>query len=291
MVKSQVERFVPPPLAATGTDDALPNDVDALKAMIVDLTRRVEVAERRAERAESRAEAAERKAATLSHLQSKTTGILRNNKLRQERFTSVALAYQFGNREAAGDPGEDGLFPIPLARIAESAGVSTNTVSRHITTLEAAGVLRKQMRWIPERVDTATGEIIPGHKRQFIGPVGNVVDFVEAVTALDPKRFKKNSDGELVEVGAWGGAQASCPEHPNAGTVKRWTLHCAECDRQLDAGEEHLDPEGVNRQVAALDPCVASHYRSRNGGIDYTTSQLPTAPLLALGCMVRHCQA
>jgi hypothetical protein len=35
-----------------------------------------------------------------------------------------------------------------------------------------AGVLVKELRFIPERVDPETGEITGGHKRQYIGPAG-----------------------------------------------------------------------------------------------------------------------
>jgi primase-polymerase (primpol)-like protein len=275
IVNPQVAVLDPLPLAATGTDDALPDDVDALKAMIVTLTHRVEAAEQRAERAEARAAEAERKTAMLSRVQSRTVGIIRNNRLRQERFTAIALTNLFAHRESAGirqaDEQDDGLYKIPLGAVAEAAGISEDTASKHIATFETTGVLKKRKRWVPERINRETGEITPGRWRQFIGPATNVVDFVEAVAALDPKRTRK--DG--TEVGAWGGARTSCPDHPNAGTVKRWTLHCAECDRQLDAGEERIDAEEGNPQLADVAPSVASHYRSRNGGIDY--NDLPAA--------------
>ncbi len=262
----QVAGLLPPSLAATGTDDAspnaLPDDIATLKRMIVTLTRRVEAADRRAEQAEARAAAAESRAATLSMVQSRTTGIVRNNKLRQERFTAVALSYQFANREAAGDTGDNGLYPIPLARVAEAAGVSEDTASKHIATLAEAGVIRKITKWVPEQIDQ-DGVITGGHKRQFIGPVGNVVDFIDAVANLEPKRTKK--DGSPDE--GWGGARPRCPDHPDARVILRTTRHCAECDRELGVVDEQPEEAGTRRNphVADLDPPVANVYRSRNG--------------------------
>jgi DNA-binding transcriptional ArsR family regulator len=238
-------------------DPELPDDVPGLKAVVADLTARLEAAEQRADRAERRAE-------MLSAVQSKTTRIIRNKQLGQERMTAVALTYAFANREAAGDAGDGGLYPITLGRIAEAAGVSEDAAGRHVKTLAEAGVLRKELRWMPERIDTETGEIFPGHKRQFIGPPSNVIDFVDAIATLAPEKPKN-----------WGGTRTACPDHPDAGTVKRWSLHCAECDRLLDRGEEHSAPGAgpqdavfVGTDPATLLPPVVNHYRYRKMRID-----------------------
>lgn len=276
--KPHLAVFPPAPLAATGTDDAaaLPDDVVALKAMIVGLTRRLEVAEHRVERAEARATAAERRADMLSTVQSKTSRIIRNNRLGQERMTAVALSYEFANLEAAGDAGDNGLHPIPLARIAEAAGVSEDAAGKHVKKLADAGVIRKVLRWEPERVDQQTGELLaPARKRQYIGPAGNVVDFVDAVAHLEPEKPK-----------GWGGARIGCPDHPDAGTVKRWSLHCAACDRLLDRGEEARPPEpnpqdavfvDANTDTGSTDsaeppPPVVRHYRYRDSRVDHNVA-------------------
>lgn len=274
------------PLAATGTDDAtanaLPDDVATLKAMIADLTRQVEAAERRADAAEARS-------AMLGRVQSTTGRIIRNRRLGQERMTAVALAYSFANREAAGDAGDGGLYAIPLARIAETAGVSEDSAGKHVKKLAEAGVLRKELRWVPERVDTATGEILPGRHRQYIGPAeGRVVDFVEAVAALAPSVPK-----------GWGGDRTACPDHPNAGTVKRWTLHCAECDRTLDKGEDFRaaepkpqdagpppddpfagDTPTPEPRIAAPYPPVDGHLGDRKRRVDHNARPPARIPII-----------
>ncbi len=208
----------PKPQDADMVSEELANDVAGLKAIIIDLRSRVIAAEARAEAAEARAD-------KLSDLQSKTTSIIRNSKLGQERFTAVALAYQLGNRESSGDEGDNGLHRMPLARIAEAAGVSEDTASKHLKKLADANVIRRKVDWVPEKIDRSTGEITPGHKALFVGTVTNVTDFVDAVARLEPDIPK-----------TWGGRLDRCEpcrEHPNAGMIKRTTWHCADCDTVL----------------------------------------------------------
>ncbi len=241
------------PLAATGTEDAiaagtddLPDDLPTLKAMIVDLGRRVEAAERRAARAEERA-------ARLGELQSKTVRIMGNNHLRTARTTAAVLSYEFANREAADDPGDNGLYPIPLKRIAERAGCSEDAAASHIELLASNGAIRKETRWIPEQIDE-DGVIMGGHKRQFLGPVGNAVTFAETVATLTPAKASN-----------WGGKRVACPDHPEAGTVKRWTLHCAECDRELDAGEDYQAPKASPQDAELVDIAPSKRPPRRSG--------------------------
>ncbi|MGI8912167.1 MAG: hypothetical protein ACR2JY_00005, partial [Chloroflexota bacterium] len=38
----------------------------------------------------------------------------------------------------------------------------------------------------------------------------------------------------------WGGSRSGCPEHPEAGTVTRWSKACLVCGQVLDQGEDRL---------------------------------------------------
>ncbi len=241
-------------LAATGTEDAigtdaesLPDDLPTLKAMILDLSRRVEAAEQRAARAEQRAE-------RLGELQSKTVRIVGNNKLRSARTTAAVLSYEFANREAADDPGDNGLYPIPLKRIAERAGCSEDAAASHIELLASNGAIRKETRWIPEQIDPETGEITGGHKRQFLGPIGDAISFADHVAALTPQKPSN-----------WGGKRVACPDHPTAGTVKRWSVHCAECDRELDNGEDYQAPKASPQDAELVDIAPSKRPPRRSG--------------------------
>jgi hypothetical protein len=166
-----------------------------------------------------------------------------------------------------------------LARIAERAGCSEDAAGRHIKKLVDYGVLRKELRTIPERVDPSTGEITPLQRRQYIGPAGTAAAFVDTVAALVPAEPKK-----------WGGTPA-CRWHPHAGTIKRVTLHCAECGEQLGEPAETFHPPAPNPQVAESahedqpDPIVADadHLPCVDTSIDAAARRFgsPAAPLFA----------
>jgi hypothetical protein len=250
-----------------------PDPTAACEVRLAALERENAALRARLDAAEQRAQAAEERAAMLAKVQSRASAIIRNKRLGQERITAIPLAYAFANRESAGDPGDNGLHPIPLARIAEDAGISQDAASKHIAKLVEAGVLIKELRYIPERVDPETGEITGGHKRQYIGPAGGtVIDFVEAVANLDPATPKN-----------WGGKRTVCPDHPDAGTVKRWTVHCADCDRVLDRGEE-FRAAAPNPHLAEYQtddhgdhaPPVVSTLRGRNGPTYHNDTMVAT---------------
>jgi hypothetical protein len=219
---------VPPVLA-----DA--DEVTGLRAQVRDLT------EKNA-RLEARVE-------SLSALVSLSASVMRNPHLKAEGGTAVVLGHQFANRETTGDPGADGLYPIPLARIAEARGISEDSASKHIATLVGAGALRKSLRWEPEAVNPETGEVTGGHKRQYIGPVGTANDFMRTCTTLSPKRVRRDGTPQT----NWGGSRTTCPDHPQAGSVLRWSLQCAACNRILDSGTGPVDPTtGPNPQDAVM---------------------------------------
>ncbi len=189
------------PLAATGTD-GLPDDIPALKQIIRDLNRRVDVAERRAQDAEH-------KAAMLSQVRARPPASCRTR--RSGRSASPPLPSRIGSPICSrrGMQEERGLHAITLKSVAEAAGVSDDAASKHIGKLVDAGVLRKEVRWIPSGIDPETGEITNGHKRQYIGPVKwNVIDFVEAVASLQPEKPK-----------TWGGRVDRC--RPCTGAPRR----------------------------------------------------------------------
>jgi hypothetical protein len=115
--------------------------------------------------------------------------------------------------------------------------------------LVGAGALRKSLRWEPEAVNPETGEVTGGHKRQYIGPVGTANDFMRTCTTLSPKRVRRDGTPQT----NWGGSRTTCPDHPQAGSVLRWSLQCAACNRILDSGTGAVDPTtGPNPHLAGL---------------------------------------
>ncbi len=219
------------------------DDIAELKLIILDLTKRLDLAEARAAKAEARAD-------MLSEVQSKATSIIRNNKLGQERFTAIALAYRFGNRESTGDLGDDGLYRFKLRDVAREAGISEDTAAAHIAKLQKSGVLRKENKWCPDEtwIDVSTGEMHTGVKGQFLGPVGNVTNFIEAVARLVPEEKK-----------TWGGRAdrvKPCAKHPDANIIKTTVWACEECgdvlyrEKEIEAPKPH-DAGLVDEDLAA----------------------------------------
>ena len=171
---------------------------------------------------------------------SRTTAVLGNDRLGQERFTALALSQELGCRR----PDEEGWIRAPREAIGARVGIAPDTVSRHSAKLETLGLIEKKLVRLDEEVNQQTGEIIPARTitlyrvPEAIG--GTVTNFQDAVAKADPKQPK-----------AWGGSRPACPDHPHAGTIKRWTIHCAEatCNRVLDTGEEPI--QNQERHLAA----------------------------------------
>ena len=202
---------------APETVDGLPDDLTALKLIVIDL--RAEVAGLRGQVDDERSArlAAEARADRSARLQSRTAAILGNPHLGQERVVGVALSHEFAHRESAGDTGSDGRYRVPLARVAERAGVSKETASRGIKRLEALGTLSRRIVMVPETIDPETGEIIPMHRELFVGPTTDALSFAEAVATIVPEAPKPK----------WGGTPNRCPDHPDAKVIRRTTWECA----------------------------------------------------------------
>jgi hypothetical protein len=215
--------------AASDAEGALPDDPASLKRIIRALTRSLDEQRARADRLEQRL-------VLLSEVQSRSAAINRNRDLGPTRTTATAVVNLLASKAAAGAVGPDGMVEARLAGergLAEAAGVSTDTASRHLDQLAEMGTIRRETRWIPDRMDPATGVVHPGHKLTYIGlqEGATVVDLAAALAQAKPEKPRN-----------WGGKRTACPDHPDAGTVKRWSLHCAECDRLLDRGEDAIAP-------------------------------------------------
>jgi hypothetical protein len=218
--------------AATGasTDGPpLPDDPAALKQIIRTLTRALD--DQRAKTADL-----ERRLVMLGELQSRSAAINRNRDLGPARTTANAVVNFLASKAAAGAVGPDGMVEARLAGkrgLAEAAGVSTDTASKHLERLAEVVPLRKETRWVPEQVDPVTGTIRPGHKLTYLGlrDGATIVDLAAALAQAKPATPRN-----------WGGKRAACPDCGDAGTVRRFTVHCAGCDRLLDRGEERHAP-------------------------------------------------
>ncbi len=186
------------------------------------------------ERDAARREAAEAKAA-----RSQTVYALRNKEIKSERMVAVAAANLLEHKKDTEAPIElpgkgGGWYQVYRDAVAEQAGCSPKTASTHLDTLSDWGVIEKTLDVDPrQRVDSETGEILPpGPKQIFLRWTRPLSETLAITASIKPEKD-----------GTWGGARPkTCPDHPNAGTVKKWTLHCQECDRILDEGKDYKRP-------------------------------------------------
>ncbi len=166
--------------------------------------------------------------------------IYRNAKLGAAKATGAAVARIFHAERPTRD--EPAGYRVPLAKVADLAGLSEDAASRHLTTLagmtteDGTPVLIKEVITVPEMVDTDTGEIIPLHRETWIGPGVDRATFGKTLATLDPANRKK-----------WGGKQTPmgfCPDHPTAEVNKRTRYECAVCDQPIAADTiDRLTPE------------------------------------------------
>jgi hypothetical protein len=133
----------------------------------------------------------------------------------------------------------DGFVRVPLGTVAEQAGCSPQRASVHIGVLESAGVVEKRIdrRWV-EVADRETGEITSRmQSEQYLRFLQPPTETLQTLTTITPER--PAATGEKPKT--WGGSRGGCPEHPEAGTVTRWTKACTACGRILDRGERPDD--------------------------------------------------
>ena len=228
----------------TTEDDAI--DRETLKIEIRRLTAELETAqdtiktrESVIERERAMRKGAEARAEKFATQKSKAMQVLRNPELSLgERVTGFALALDLGARLANGEmPGDFG-YNVPSIRLAEMTGQSEQTVSRHLRELSQKKKLinKRVVREAVDRVDT-DGVVETGTRdRNYIDlEGGTIIDLTERLATY--QRPEEN-DGKKRH----GGHRLRCSDHPDAGTVKKWHIECAQCKKVLDQGETSQAP-------------------------------------------------
>ena len=184
-----------------------------------------ELAALRAEVADLKAQLAEERAA-----KSALVYALRNPAIKTEVRTAIAATCLLEHK-ASLEPDGDGWQRVSLAAVGEQAGCGTKRASAHLDRLHELGVIEKKVEWSSrDVVDPDTGEITrEGVKHMYLRTDRPQSKTLELLATLEPDPERPTH----------GGRRVACPEHPDAGTVKRWALHCQECDRLLERGEEY----------------------------------------------------
>ncbi len=222
--------------AAADREDTAVATPAELRALLRDERRRRQAVE--AERDALREELAEvrRQCRELEQLQSGTMAVQRNARIKAERATALAVTFETASAESRGQEREDGFVRLPLARLAEQAGCSPKRAGAHLDRLADWGIIEKKVEdGLVERTDRETGE----RRQKFESAIyvkrnGSVADVLTKLATLEPAKPE-----------TWGGKRfPACPDHPDAGSVKRWTVECAECGQVLDQGEQYRSAAG-----------------------------------------------
>jgi len=252
----------PPPATPAAVDTS--SEVAALREEVAAL--RTEVATLKQGLAEERA------------ARSELVYALRNKAVKTERGTAIAAACILEHKKSL-DPGHElpnkggGWHRVYLDAVAEQAGCSPQRASAHLDRLAEWGVIEKTLQWgSRDKVNRETGEIVrEGVKEMYLRSERPLSLTLATLATLEPEKPQ-----------TWGGARPKvCPDHPEAGTVKKWTLHCQKCDRQLDEGEDFKRPPTFQDEVSSTTPApvgVIPSFQDESRGVEYLPGYIPPAP-------------
>jgi hypothetical protein len=181
--------------------------------------------------------------AELRALTSRTASIRRNTGLRGSKDTAAALAFDLAGQQ----PDEDGYYQVSYPKMAESAGVSDDTIARDLKRFAKAGLLdRETRRILHERPNPETGEIVKTiEPRVFVKPTGNMtpIELAERFAAIDVREFRK------VE-------PRPCPVcKADAGTTIQHVETCNGCGAEVAKWQTERQP--ASDQTADREPQVA----------------------------------
>jgi len=194
----------------------------------------------------------------------------RNPNIKAEKFTAAAVAFEMASAKERGLADDNGFVAIPLERIAEKAGVTAKTASRHIERLQAWGLCKRHTTLEPTKgkvdpktgriVDPETGEILPPFvSKTYIGDVNDPLEFFRALRDINPEKPQ------------WGGQRTPvrCEDHPDADLIVTTITECSECGEEIP-GTRKLHARRPERVETTTDltesPRVSQDGHSENGG-------------------------
>jgi DNA-binding transcriptional regulator YhcF (GntR family) len=241
----------PTPKAEHIDAQSCPAQLMAAHAEIAELKAKVAARERVIERERELRIAAEQRAERLSIERSQIMQILRNPDLGTgEKLTHFTTVIDLGARIASGEEQAPQGFRLPAVRIAEQTGQSVQTVRKHWKNLTKHGVLDK--RNVRERteansVDPDTGEITTATGMRDVShihvPENNIIHLIQPAATYERQEDDKQHGGTRTP-------KPVCTLHPEAGTLTRTVIECAECHQELSrsAGtyEAPAESSGIN---------------------------------------------
>ena len=193
----------------------------------------------------------------LEGLASTTSSIRRNKHLGSAKATAEALPHQIASLQEHAEPDSHGLYRVTLARIAEAAGVSESSASKHLRDLESKGLIVRKLQTVAKQRD---GERPTVERELHIGlpaDCTNVVDFAQRLAAAN---LEKNHGGKRERR-----CQHCDADLDTQGTKTTTTVECLSCHQvaEGDVVTRWTDRTGkrrVSRSALADDlPVVNEH--------------------------------
>ncbi len=238
----------PPESSAGATCD---EQLVATRAELAEARQSIIVLQDRVRVADERRIAAEERAERLSFERSKIMEILRNPNLGTgEKLTHFATVIDLGARIANGEEQAPQGFRLPAVRIAEQTGQSPQTVRKHWKAFNRRGVITKiNVRESTERdgVDPETGEIVTAtgtrEVTHIVVPENNIIHLIQPAATYERQEDDKPHGGTRTP-------KPACALHPEAGTLTRTVIECAECHQELSRStgtyEAPAESSGIN---------------------------------------------
>ena len=163
------------------------------------------------------------------------------------RVTGIALLLELNSQKQRGKKPKEHGHHIPAVWLARRTGSTAKTANSHVKKLEKMDLIqRKVVSEVvseDEVVDKESGEIftVGEVRKRAYYPADQAKAIITNLAHYRRKDEDTKHGGKRI---------TACNEHPDAGTIKRWTLECAECHKPLDSGEDHRKPDGLQDNPA-----------------------------------------
>jgi hypothetical protein len=159
------------------------------------------------------------------------------------RVTGIALLLELNSQEQRGKKPKEHGHHIPAVWLARRTGSTAKTANSHVKKLEEMDLIQRKV--VSEVIaEDAEDEVVDEDSGEIFGTIRKRAYYTagQASAIISNLAEYRRVDGDTRH----GGKRiAACKDHPNAGTVKRWTIECAECHKPLDDGVFYRKADGL----------------------------------------------
>lgn len=106
----------------------------------------------------------------------------RNRGLGEARVVALVLAVVFAHCESRYKMPP---YTLPIAEIADAAGIDPTAAAQHVEALDRAGLLWREVWDVPTERDYRTGVVVPAHRSEFLAPKESALQFAREAAQLE----------------------------------------------------------------------------------------------------------